>query len=404
MLGGTQSGKTCLGPHWLLREIQDKGPGDYLIVTSTYPLLNLKLLPEFLYVFNDLMHLGSWSKSERTFTFWNKKTNNPKDKRRVMYPGKETRVIIVSATNPESIESATAKAAWLDEAGQTQFGRDAFEAVRRRLSLAQGRILITTTLYNLGWLKALVYDPWKNGDNTIKVVHVDSIENPAFSREEYDSARALLPDWKFDLLYRGQFAKPAGLIYDAFNESICLIPRRALPVEWDVYVGHDFGSVNTAACFYKAHPTTGFLYLFATYHDGGKTAAEHVSAWKDIVGDSPVVARVGGAPHEDGWREAFNKNGWAIAKPKIGAVDVGIDRVYAMHKTNKLMIFNDLGEYLDEKHTYSRKLDEAYTPIDGTIQNKARYHHMDAERYIISEFAPEVVTKIRRMKRRIHYF
>ena len=143
MLGGTQSGKTCLGPHWLLREIQDKGPGDYLIVTSTYPLLNLKLLPEFLYVFNDLMHLGSWSKSERTFTFWNKKTNNPKDKRRVMYPGKETRVIIVSATNPESIESATAKAAWLDEAGQTQFGRDAFEAVRRRLSLAQGRILIT---------------------------------------------------------------------------------------------------------------------------------------------------------------------------------------------------------------------------------------------------------------------
>src|SRR5262245_63080665 len=47
VLAGTQGGKTSFGPLWLNREIQEKGPGDYMVVTPTFPLLNLKALPEF---------------------------------------------------------------------------------------------------------------------------------------------------------------------------------------------------------------------------------------------------------------------------------------------------------------------------------------------------------------------
>ena len=50
MMSGTQVGKTCFGPHWLMREMQRCGAGDYLICTATFPLLNLKLLPEFLHI------------------------------------------------------------------------------------------------------------------------------------------------------------------------------------------------------------------------------------------------------------------------------------------------------------------------------------------------------------------
>ena len=40
MSGSTQVGKTCFGPHWLEREIDNTGSqGDYLAVTATFKLL-----------------------------------------------------------------------------------------------------------------------------------------------------------------------------------------------------------------------------------------------------------------------------------------------------------------------------------------------------------------------------
>jgi len=58
VLAGTQGGKTVFGPHWLLREIQWRGPGDYMIVTPTYPLLELKALPTFRNLFETILDLG----------------------------------------------------------------------------------------------------------------------------------------------------------------------------------------------------------------------------------------------------------------------------------------------------------------------------------------------------------
>ena len=138
MFASTQGGKTCLGPWWLKQEIDARGPGDYLAVTATFPLLNLKMLPEFLYVFDHLLKLGTYRSSDKVFEFTYNKQWQDK------WPGREdvkTRVIFASAANSESIESATALAAWLDEVGQLQFHRASWEAILRRLSLAQGRVL-----------------------------------------------------------------------------------------------------------------------------------------------------------------------------------------------------------------------------------------------------------------------
>ena len=45
--------------------------------------------------------------------------------------------------------------------------------------------------------------------------------------------------------------------------------------------------------------------------------------------------------------------------------------------------------YLDEKQSYSYVLDEErnYQPTEK-IENKERYHLMDAERYVLSDFNP----------------
>src|SRR5918997_5523944 len=60
VLAGTQGGKTSFGPHWLYREIQRQGPGDYMVVTPTFQLLELKALPEFKKLFESLLRLGRY--------------------------------------------------------------------------------------------------------------------------------------------------------------------------------------------------------------------------------------------------------------------------------------------------------------------------------------------------------
>lgn len=375
MLAGTQGGKTCYGVHWLYDEIKDKGAGDYLAITATFPLLKLKMLPEFLYVFDTLLGLGTFKESDKVFLF---------------HDG-QTRVIFGSATNPESIESATAKAAWLDEAGQKQFKREAWEAIQRRLSIHQGRALFTTTLYGLGWLKSEIYDKWVAGDKNIEVIQFESTVNPAFPKEEFERAREVMPRWKFNLFYKAQYDKPAGLIYDAFDETTCKIARFPLPKEWPRFVGHDFGGANPAAMFYAQDLATGYFYAYHEYLPGpGRSTAEHVEEFKKITGGTNVLKRAGGSHQEEEIREAYRAHGWPIQEPKIKGVEAQIDRVYALHKLNKLFVFKDLYAYLDEKLSYGRRLDDNYNPTEE-IEDKERYHLMDAERYILSDFTPETV-------------
>jgi hypothetical protein len=385
LLGGTQLGKTCYAPHWLEREIRRKGAGDYLAVTATFPLLNLKLLPEMLTVFQELYHYGEYSKSDKTFYFHQEKK---KPYHQVLFPDADcqTRIIFGSATNPESIESATAKAAVMDEVGQKQFRRDAWEATLRRLSLAQGRALGLSTLYTWGWLKTEVFDEWEKGNPDFDIIQVDSIVNPAFPLEEYERARHSMPDWKFQMFYRGRYAKPAGMIYDCFDSGSVVEPF-SVPENWHVYVGHDFGTVNMAGLWVAQDPTTGYLYIFKEYLDGGKATWEHVDKWREMSSGLRLMKRVGGATHEEGWRGDFSQAGWMIHKPSVRDVEEGIQRVYGLIKTGKLFICRNCLYTLDEIQSYSYELDENYLPT-GKIADKERYHIMDALRYVLSDFLP----------------
>ena len=513
IMGGTQVGKTCFAPDWMEREIKRRGPGDYLAITATFPLLSLKLLPEFRFVFEDIYHYGTYNTSTKTFTFHRVKKKETDvvlftDKQYEEAGVRECRIIFGSATNPESIESATAKAAVLDECvspetlisteygvlpigeivekklrlrvwsydteseiwelkpivrwiklpqnkpllkfgnlkltgnhkvwtskkyvradeliasmgdeggessedgfvynlevegnhnyiangilvsncGQKQFRRDAWEATLRRLSLAQGRALLITTLYGYGWLKTEVYDEWEKGNPDFDIIQIDSIVNPSFPVEEYQRAKLTMPDWKFQLFYRGRYSKPVGMIYDSFDSVNAVIDPFEIPEKWPVYVGHDFGSNNTAALWFANDPDTGYFYLFQEYLAGGRATHEHVNEWIDMSQGYRIIRRVGGANHEDGWRGDFSQAGWRIDKPTVREVDAGILKVYGFHATNKLFVFRNCVNYLDEKQSYSYVLDEErnFIPTEK-IENKERYHLLDAERYVLSDFNP----------------
>lgn len=378
-LAGTQGGKTSFGPPWLYREIQRRGPGDYMVVTPTYPLLEAKALPEFLRLFERWLKVGKFIRDGRKFLFSEdgaKRTFQSYDPKR----DPETRVMFGYAADPESLESATAKAAWLDEAGQNKFKLGSWEAILRRLSLNQGRVLITTTPYNLGWVKQQLYDRWKAGDKDIAVSQFESIMNPNFPREEWDRARRTLPGWKFNMFYRAQFERPAGLIYDSFDEARHKVPRFAIPPTWKRYLGLDFGGVNTAGLFYAEEPDVGRLFLYREYKAGGRTAKDHVEALLD--GEPMIPDCVGGSKSEGQWRSEFRAAGLPVREPAVSDVEVGIDRVYGAHKRDEILVFDDLSGYLDEKAAYSRKVDEVGEPTEE-IEDKDEYHFMDAERYIV---------------------
>lgn len=386
VLAGTQSGKTSWGPFWLWREIQRRGPGDYLVVTPSYPMLELKCLPEFMRLFKDTLALGEYRGSPtRKFT-----VSSAGAQRLFGYvPATPTCVFFGYAASPDSLESATAKAAWLDEAGQLKFKIGSWEAINRRLAIHQGRALVTTTPYSIqGWLKSKLFDPWEQAGGhhpDIDVIRFDSTENPAFPPEEFERARRELPPWKFDLFYRAIFGRPAGWIYSCYDAALHTCPRFRVAETWKRYLGLDFGGVNTAGLFFAEEPVTRKLFGYREYHAGDRSVAEHTLAMLDEEPTIPFA--VGGSKSEGQWRTEFIAAGLPVLEPAVSEVEVGIDRVFGALKRGEVIFFNDLTRTLTQIQAYSRVLDETGEPTEA-IDEKSTYHHLDALRYIIGKIRP----------------
>lgn len=380
VLAGSQSGKTSFGPHWLLREIHRCGPGDYLVVAPTFQLMDKKARSELEKVFGRWAKLGKYiQQPTRKFVF------SPAGEERVhgrYDPDNPTVVHFGYADDPESLESMTCKAAWLDEAGQKKFRQGSWEAIQRRLSLAAkyggGRALLTTTPYDLGWLKTEIHDRWLKGDPDYDVVNFPSIINPNFSQEEYDRARKVLPAWKFDLFYKGIFTRPAGLIYDSFDPDTHVVPRFDVPPTWQRWVGLDFGGINTVGVFFAQDPASKLWYAYREYAGGKRRVREHVQAI--CHGEPFMPSAVGGNRAEGNWRDEFREHGMFVHECPIVDVEVGIQRVWTAHRLGVLRVFDDLKGYLDQKASYSRVVDDKGN-LTSEIDDKGDFHFMDAERY-----------------------
>lgn len=387
IIAGSQSGKTEFSIPWLWREIKECGAGDYLYVGPYYTLLERKPIPAFRHFFSGIMKLGTLNESKSPRFVLSKEGEKrlwgaPQDR--------PTCVMFGHADNPDSLEAATAKGAVLDECGQKQFKVGSWEAIQRRLAINKGRSLLVTTPYNLGWLKQVIYDPWKkanendpSGDSHpyIKVVQFPSTQNPAFSQEEYQRAMDSMPRWRFDMFHRGVFSRPAGQIYDCFDQALHVHSAKFIPPkDWPRFLGLDFGAINTAGVFLAQDPG-GKFWAYKEYKAGSRTAAEHVKAL--LAGEPSVPMAVGGAKSEQNWRDEFAATGLYVKEPPVSEVEVGIDRVYSLFRGNRLSIGDDLIGMLDEVGTYSREVDDSGSPTEK-IADKETFHHMDALRYVSS--------------------
>ncbi|MFN8525103.1 MAG: terminase [Chloroflexota bacterium] len=385
---GSQGGKTSFGPFWLLCQMQRRGPGDYLVATPTFPLLELKLLPEVKRLFCTLLDIGEYvgSPSRRIVIsdagfqrLWGRERRPDEDAPRILFG---------YAADPDSLESATAKAAWLDEAGQRLFKAASFDAIERRLALAQGPILITTTPYDLGWLKVRLWDKWaaaqaagRPDDCDVEVINFPSTMNPRYPREEAERLKRELPAWKYEQFVLGRFSRPAGLIYEKFDSQIHVLPRFAIPTEWPRYLGVDFGEVNTAAVKVALEPSSGRKFVYGAYHAGGVEVRAHALAL--LGGESQVPTAVGGARSEEDWRAEWRAAGIPMLAPPIADVELGISRVNAAFARSDLYVLADVEDLIADLGAYSRVVDDDGNPTEE-IEDKSTWHRLDALRYVVA--------------------
>jgi hypothetical protein len=374
-IAGTGGGKTILG-YWWLHSRMEAYPGNtWAMAEPTYNMLSKIILvssdparPTLERYLADIGHHPHWiSKQDQII-------------------GTDFgQIYLGSADNPDSMQGAAVKGFWLDEPGLMK--QLAYQTVSQRVAMMRGQILLTTTPYNLGWLKTDIAD--KDGTESIHVERWRSVDRPGFPLERYEEEKRRLPPWRFAMIYDALFERPAGMIYNAFNEKVCLINRFPIPPQWLIYSGHDFGTANPAALFYAQDPATGNFYLFAEYLPGaGRSTAQHVQEYAKITQGYNVIKRVGGSHQEDEIRQGYSAHGWTINEPKILHTESQIDKVIGMHQLNKVFVFNDMRNYLDEKRTFSRKLDDTGKPTE-VIADEATYHLMAAERYLLSDFTPE---------------
>jgi hypothetical protein len=291
------------------------------------------------------------------------------------------RIVLRSAGSGGGLESLTARGAWGDEFGQDTCTLETWEAVLRRLSLYRGRVLLTTTPYNLGWMKRELYDKWEQGDKNVAVINFPSYMNPLFPMEEYERAKASMPLHRFLMFYQGLFAKPAGLIYDCFDDAIHLVRDFDIPKDWPRYVGIDFGAVNTALIWIAEDIGKGRFVVYRESLSGGKSTQEHVDEALALAKTENIVLWLGGAGSEDQQRMDWNTAGISVGQPYVSDVEGGIMRPYGLFKTKKLFVMESCRGLLDELGTYKRKLDENGQPTHE-IENKRKFHRLDALRYV----------------------
>ncbi len=232
--------------------------------------------------------------------------------------------------------------------------------------------------------------------------HFTSHDNPYISSEALANIIESMSkqSYRQEILAEDDELQLSWLVYRAFNEQTNKIGRFEIPKNWLIYVGHDFGSANPAALFVAQNPASGDFFEFAEYLPGaGRSTHEHVQEFKRITEGYNVIWRSGGSHQEDEIRQGYRAEGWDIQEPKIHSVKAQIDKVIGMMERNKIFIFKDLTNRLEEMMNCLWEPDEDGKPTDK-IKNETKYHLAADARYLYSNFTPETVDMSRPMTKK----
>lgn len=368
-IAGIRGGKTTVGAIWLLRQIdQDRESGklgDYLICAPTNKILDQSTLPKFKEFFPP--DWGVWKEQKSYFELkWNR-------------PGSQEpcRIFVRSMDEPDSIEGMDCLAAWMDEVGKMKF--QAWINVQGRLSVKQGRCILTTTPYAVNWFYKDIYK--KQSDPDYEVIMWSSVDNPAFPKDEFDRAKRTLPKAVFERRYLGRFTRLEGLVYPEFDEDYHIVEPFDIPVEWLCFGGLDFGRSNPNAIVCIAQdPESNIFYVYKEFYRS-ETLLKTISDFINKEGLAYVLADTQSAQLIAELNQFYGNRNVKEADKKI---EVGIERVRGLLQEGRLKFFrNKCQNTIDEIEQYHYAANDGDRPTSEKPIAKDN-HAMDALRYAFS--------------------
>lgn len=368
-VAGVRGGKTTIGAIWLLSQInQDRESGklgDYLICAPTNKILDQSTLPKFKEFFPP--DWGVWKEQKSYFELnWNRPgTTEP------------CRIFVRSVDEPNSIEGMDCLSAWMDEVGQMK--SQAWINVQSRLSIARGRCILTTTPYAVNWFYRDVFRT--SGDPDYDVITWSSVDNPKFTKEEFERAKRRLSKAIFERTYLGKFTRLEGLVYPEFDEETHMVEPFDIPDKWLRFGGMDFGHSNPNAIVCIAQdPENNIFYVYNEFYRS-ETLLKTISEFLFREGLAYVLADTQSAQLISELQQYHGNKGIKEADKRI---EVGIERIRALLQEGRLKFFKG---HCDK--TVEEILQYHYAAGDGdkTVSEKpvAKDNHaMDALRYAFS--------------------
>lgn len=390
---GIRGGKTTVGAYWLCQEIyrryQAGDKGDWLVAAPTFKILQQSTLPCFRGVVPQ--DWGVWRESRQCFELvWG------------------SFIFFRSTDSPDSLEGMTLLGAWLDEAGQTK--KDTWVNIQGRLSIHKGRLIATTTPYgDANWTNKVLYqtagkingEVREGKDKDIAVFEWESIENPAFPRDEYERAKTTLDPAVFRRRYQGVFTRLEGLVYADWKDEYVVEPFD-VPHGWERFGGIDFGKTNpTAVVCLVEDPTTNIFYLIKEFYRSEAPLKMPAQFIKDqglryVLADPQSAQLI---------LELNRQYGCGNVQAADNDINVGIERVNTLIREGRLRIFKTCDNTLEELLSYHY----ARPDEDGYVKDKPvakQNHAMDALRYAFSKnmdvrriYAPDAPSQSRRKLR-----
>lgn len=395
VVAGAQGGKSCLSPHWILREIRrtaslanSLGASNHLFVGPTLDILQKQAIPQVRALLQDDLGLGEMRGefARPRFVF----SSHGAKRLGINVPAI---IYFAYANDSSNLESITALSCVWDECGQRQNKEESFYAVLRRLSVARsngfGRMLMTSTPYDWTWFKRLVVD--QQGED-ISYHTWPTWANPQQDEQVIRGLLSTMPEWKWKMFYEGSWTKPLGLVYTCFEPSVMTFDG-GVP-SGVVGVGVDFGSANTAAVV--ARESSGVWHVTGEYHGASGHASAHVERVRELTGGKESFA-FGGAASEDNIRRQFWEAGLVVRKPPVtGAESVayGISCVFRMFSDGRLKISSKCTKLLSQLASYRYQIDGDGEKVLDVIVDKSEYHLLDALRYFCVGVSGRVEPKV----------
>jgi len=195
----------------------------------------------------------------------------------------------------------------------------------------------------MNWLHQHVYKPWQQGDKDYEVINFASVDNPDYSKEEFERARRSMDPNLFDMRYRGLFRKMEGLVYPDFEPRHVIDPF-PIPKDWRRLGGIDWGYNNPLARYKGALSPDDQLVIYDEFYKTGVLL-------RDVAPDMMDIRYVA---DPSGKREIEEMKAMGVdVIPGLNDPPILTAAMNARIRTNRLFVFKSCVNWLDEIETYA---------------------------------------------------